>query len=412
MTSLEPDPAVPQRDLLLDPGIVAARLTTLVGPIERCRQTRVKYRIGARLRVVHRIRAGGASYDVAASSFPTLERSERAHLLGLATAVPCDALPPVVHDRQLHSVFWTFPNDRKIAHLPALAGPATALAELLDRAWTESRLVAYAPEKTAAVRCLGAGGETLAYAKVYSGDEGERTARMHEALAPLAGNADVRVPRLLAYSEAHRTLVVEPIEGLPLARLAYSELRDGFRRLGIALARFHELPVPPSPRFRRHDADRLDAAAGLIGSVRSDVRAAAGELARELSRRPEPSGPEVCLHGDVNWKNVVLENGRVGLIDLDHVSSGPAAADLGSVLAGLRYARCIGRVSRGAEEELCGALLAGYRSAGELPFEQELRWHACAALLAERALRTVTRIRRDGLACLPSLLDEARRLLP
>jgi len=42
-----------------------------------------------------------------------------------------------------------------------------------------------------------------------------------------------------------------------------------------------------------------------------------------------------------------------------------------------------------------------------LPRGDEIRWYTAAALLTERALRAVNRIRPEGLAVLDRLLDEA-----
>jgi aminoglycoside phosphotransferase len=411
---LDRDPAVPQRDLLLDPSFVATRLALLLGPdgpldIDDCRQVRVKYRIGARLRVVHRIRVGNASFDVAASTFPTLERSEQAYAQAQARAVACGPVRPVAHDRRLNTVFWTFPNDRKIAHLPALSEPAPELAALIPT-WAGSVLASYAPEKAATVRCLDATGRTVAYAKAYAGEDGERAGRVHHALnaALTADDPHLRLPRSLAYSPGHLTLVVEALEGLRLQSPEDSELRVGYRRLGRALARLHCLVPPDAGRFRRADPDRLEAVADLIGSVRGDVAATARSLAREISPRLEADGDLVCLHGDVNFRNALLENGRVALIDLDQVAAGPAAADLGSVLASLRYAGVVGLLRRAVVPELCAAFLSGYSELRAPPDDAALRAYTAAALLVERSLRVVTRVRPDGLRRLPALLAEAR----
>jgi Ser/Thr protein kinase RdoA (MazF antagonist) len=99
------------------------------------------------------------------------------------------------------------------------------------------------------------------------------------------------------------------------------------------------------------------------------------------------------------------------LIDLDQAAAGPAAADLGGMLAGLRYCRRVGLCSRAAERALAGAFLAGYAAVRPLPPPAELRWHAAAALLAERALRAVNRVRAEGLLHLGEILDDARTLL-
>ena len=413
---LDRDPSVPQRDALLDPAVVGERLARVLGRdgplrIDECRQVRVKYRIGARLRVVHRIGVGPRSFAVAASTFPTLERSAPAYAEARGRALDCGLVRPLARDRELATVFWTFPNDRKIAHLPALAGPAPDLAELVP-GWCRSALAAYAPEKTATVRCLDAAGRTVAYAKTYAGADGERVARVHEALtAALRPDAELRVPRVLAYSAEHRTLLVESVDGLPLHSPRARDSRPRYRALGRALAHLHELAPLDGHRFRRADPDRVEAAAELIGTVRRDVAAPAQQLAREISRRLGARGEAVSLHGDVNFRNALLENGRVVLIDLDQAAAGPAAAELGSVVASLRYAGAVGLLEPATVPTLERALLSGYSELRAVPPDAELHAYTAAALLAERCLRVVTRVRPDGLRRLPILLGYAQEAL-
>ena len=407
--ALDRDPAVPQRDALLEPALVAERLQPLLGlGIESCRQLRVKYRIGARLRVVHRVRANGATFDVAASTFPSAERSERAYAQGLERAV-VGPVPPVVHDAELRTVFWTFPNDRKIAGLAALMAPAPELSTLLP-GWARSELASYAPEKAATVRCLDGRGRTLGFAKTYAGEEGARTRDVHEALAGELPTDDplLRLPRSLGYSSRFRTLLVEAVDGSP--PLESAEPVPGYRSLGRGLARLHALTPPADARFCRADPDRLKAAAERIGIVRGDVAEAALRLARDLAPRLA-GGEDVCLHGDVNFRNALLQDGRVALIDLDQVAAGPAAAELGSVLAALRYGGVVGLVRPRAVAELSAAFLDGYAEVRRLPDESALRAYTAAALLGERSLRVVTRVRPEGLRRLPELLEEGRRVL-
>jgi Ser/Thr protein kinase RdoA (MazF antagonist) len=416
--ALDRDPAVPQRDLLLDPSFVATRLGLLLGPngpvrIDDCRLVRVKYRVGARLRVVHRIDVGSASFDVTASTFPTADRSERAHAQAWTHRVPTGLVRPVALDRELTTVFWTFPNDRKLAHLPAPARPAPDLAELLP-AWSRSALVSYAPEKTATFRCLDRAGRTLAYAKVYARDEGERAGHVHDTLTRALpdDDPDLRLPRSLAYSPPHQTLLIEALDGTPLLAPEVADPRAAYRRLGRALARLHGLAPPDATRLRRSDPDRLVAAADLIGWVRRDLAARAGALARAISARVDSdAGPATCLHGDVNFRNALLDDGRVALIDLDQVAAGPPAAELGSVLASLRYAGVVGLLQPAVVPELAESFLSGYAELRGPPRDAALRAHTAAALLAERSVRVVTRVRPEGLRRLPALLEEAREVL-
>ena len=414
--ALDRDPAVPQRDLLLQPALVADRLEPLLGrprslAIDSCRQVRVKYRVGARLRVVHRIRARSLSFDISASTFPSLERSERAYAEARVRAVACVSVPPVVHDRGLATVFWSFPNDRKVAGLPALAGPSPELARL-HPGWRRSELVSYAPEKSATMRCRDEAGRTIGFAKAYAGEEGTRAHRVHDALTRALGPDDpqLRLPRTLGYSQPHHTLLVEFVEAAPLYAPDAPDAEARYVRLGRALARFHELPAPDAIRFTRSDPDRLEAAAELIGAARRDVGWAARRLAREVAPRLE-AGDVSCLHGDVNFRNALLENGRVALIDLDQVATGPAAAELGSVLASLRYGAIVGLVRASVAPQLARSLLEGYAEVRSVPAESALRAYTAAALLGERALRVVTRVRPEGLRRLPALLADARGVL-
>ena len=67
----------------------------------------------------------------------------------------------------------------------------------------------------------------------------------------------------------------------------------------------------------------------------------------------------------------------------------------------------MGSISRAEEATLERALLAGYATVREPPERSGLDWHLAAALLGERALRAITRLRVPGLLCLPRLLADA-----
>jgi Ser/Thr protein kinase RdoA (MazF antagonist) len=190
-----------------------------------------------------------------------------------------------------------------------------------------------------------------------------------------------------------------------------AERRRALASLGAAVATFHRLPVPEDATFDRFGPHRLLSAAELISSARPDVAVAAHRLAALLER--DLPGPDVavCLHGDLHPKNAVLLGERVGLIDLDQASGGPAAAELGGLLAGLRLDRLIGRLDPGEQRRLRDALLAGYSSVRPLPADAAILWHTSAALLVERAARAVSRLRTLTLRHLAVLLEDAERTL-
>jgi Phosphotransferase enzyme family len=395
------DEALPQRDLLLDTKRVAEvlqrRLNT--GPLARCEVIRVKYRVGESLRVRYRVEASGRQHDISCRVFPA-GRSESAYGRALENAVDIGPVRPIGWEPDLEAVFWTFPNDRKL-RLDAMAELRAVLGARLRRV----ELVAYAPEKSATLRCAGETGP-LAYAKLYADGGAVRTHRMHERLAGIG----VRVPLVLAQSRDDMVLL-EPLPGRPLAELAGAELVDGHRLLGRAVAGLHRLPPPDGVRFCRLDVARLGAAADVIARARPDVATQAQELATRLAVTANGAEPNACLHGDLHPKNALLEGGYVGLVDLDQTSGGPPAADVGSVLAGLRYARFAEGLAAARAAALADAFLTGYGAVRPLPPRSELRWHTAAALLAERALRAVNRIRPNGLAYLRPLLADGSSLL-
>ena len=393
MTGLAPDSALPQRDLLLDDQQMAVRLSSLIGPsvIGRCEKQRIKYRIGESLRVLYRLSVNGRAHLVSAKAF--------AGSAGKSIQFV---------DPDIQTAFWMFPDDRKIKYLSLLRDTPEKLGTVLAGKWYQSEGVAYVPEKCATVRCLDRDGKTIAYAKMYAANEGQSIYTTYLQLA----SACPRVVKPLEYSEPHRLLLLDAVSGMRIADLPDKKLIDGFAGLAQTLASLHSAPIPKqSPQFHRHDPDRLRKCARIVGMVRPDVARVASQLDDELRSSVPPAESLVCLHGDVHPKNGIASNGMVTLIDLDQSGAGPAAADLGSMLALLHYNWRIGLITRRRERELASVFLDAYAGSQQLPAQRSLNWHTAAALLTERALRSVNRIRPEGLRHLSQLLSDAREIL-
>ena len=378
---LAPDPALPQRDALLDEERMAELLDA-----RRCERINVKYRVGDSVRVVYRL---NAARIVTGRTFRGRSRSV------YRRAAAASDLGAVLHVQELEAVFWTFPNDRRLAGLRLLED-AAALRRLVGREVAGMRLMAYAPERAATVECLGGDGAVLAYVKVHW-DAAERELANAEAAARAVGPRDphLRVPSVLGASLPHGALAFAPLSGDRLDGVR--ELAPALRALGAALARLHAIRPLPARRFDRLDPQRLTLAAEVVGRARPDCAAAAERLLERLHDGPPDAAP-VHLHGDANLRNALLDGGRVGLVDLEDATAGPPAADLGFVLAGL-----LARGEPGGE-----ALLEGYAQLADVP---ELRWHTAASVLARVAVPAVGRVRPALLARLePLLLAAAEEL--
>jgi aminoglycoside phosphotransferase len=406
---LAPDPALPHRDDLLDDRRVAELLSgrLLDGePVEACRRKFAKYRVGDGVRVVYRIAAGGRRHHIAARGFGP-GASAAAYHRALAAAVPAPPLRAVVHVPELDAVFWTFPNDRRLTTLPLLAGRSGTLDRLVGRKSVTPRLVAYSAERSASAECADADGRVVAYAKVHTGGVAERERRRLED-ARAAESDRLHVPRVIGTSALDGALAVEAVQGRSLEQLDEAELPEALRRLGAALATLHERSPLPSDRFERLDIERLAKAVSVIARARPDAGPIAAELlARLLGDLGDAAGPPVHLHGDANLRNAIFGDHRVTLIDFEDASAGPAAADLGQVLARLRVASMLGELSPATEDELAAALLDGYAEIRATPTARSLRWHTGASVLARAALPAVSRVRPSLLASLQPLLESA-----
>jgi aminoglycoside phosphotransferase (APT) family kinase protein len=371
----------------------------------------VNYQVGRSLRAVYRFEIGDVTHTVAARMFSGAKSADVYRRSNTTTPVAA-AIRGVAHDEAAGTVFWVFPNDRKIAALEAVLDPSTRVPGIGARFVTK-RLVAYAPEKAATLVCEASDHAPIAYAKVTAAHQARRDydtyTHLHARLDPM--NARLRLPRPLAYSAAHRTLWLEAIHGRRMAESEDQQEIADLAQLGAAVATFHRLSAPDAPRFDRFSPSNLVDDATIVRAIRPDVAPLIDDLSQRLIATIPGEVDVVCLHGDLHPKNAILCADRLALIDVEDVATGPAAADLGSIIASLLYRRDTGDLSHRAYWSRLVSFLVGYTAHRALPPRSSLVWHAAAALFIERVARAVTRIRPLGLAHLPALLSTAHSLL-
>jgi tRNA A-37 threonylcarbamoyl transferase component Bud32 len=399
------DPALPQRDVLVDETVMAEYLSRLVAGhgdfgINSCERLRTKYRVGASLRVLYKVSGNGQSYRIAARAFPrTQPLATRFHSMR------------EIHAPELNAIFWIFPHDRKIKTLNVLNHLPAGLRDIQGHEWVQSRVVGHAPEKSVTVQCLDAARRLLGYAKIYAGDEGraiyDAYQEIHAALE--AGMVQLRIPRALSYSAAHHLLLLESVPGVPLSVLELADRVPAYRRLGEALRKLHDLSPPATTaRSTRLTPSGLARAAAIIAQARPEVAHVVQQLACKLIAGYEKiaQNTPVLLHGDLHPKNVLVDNEGLSLLDFDQAARGAAALDLAGVIAGLHCEACLDLLTKEDCSSLITAFVKGYGGNAA-----SLRWYVAAALLEERALRAVTRIRFGGLQKLPEILTRAAAVL-
>jgi len=413
---LAPDPALPYRDVLLEPAVMRGRLAAALGidtlgGVRAPAIARVNYQVGRSLRAVYRIGIGSAERTVAARMFSGT-KSEEAYRRAVPDARDVASIRGIAHDAEIGAVYWVFPNDRKIASLAEVLDPSTTVPGI-EGTPVRKRLVAYAPEKSATLACENDAQVTIAYAKVAAAHQAARDyatyTSLRAGLDPL--NPWLCLPSPLAYSGAQRTLWLEALPGRRMAESRGDDEVADLERLGAAVAAFHGLAVPGAPRFDRFAPEQLTKEASIMRSTRPDAADAIDQLLARLTATAAAADGHACLHGDLHPKNAIVRSDRVALIDVEDAAIGATAADIASLLAALLYRRETGELSVSECRARANAFLVGYRAHRDLPGRESLGWHTAAALFIERTARAVTRVRPLGLEHFPALLATSDRLL-
>ena len=410
--TLPPDPVLPHRDDLLDDEVVGARLDELLdrardGRTGYCSRVRAKYRMGESLRATFRVGRGAGAGLVSARMFPASSAAGE-FLRAREAAVGQGADPrSVLFDQVTSTVFWIFPQDRKLLGLGRLTSPPPELRGVFGTPWTQSELVAYQPERAATVRCADAHGGTVGFAKLQQGDAGRRSVDLlRAARRGIVGHGILQLPETIGYLPEHQMALFSPAPGRPLSQLPPAAYPGAMAALGAALSVLHAQPTDGFAPFTRLDPDQLVSAAVLVCAARPDLAAVTDGLTGVLLRTAPTPGPDVLLHGDLHPKNVLVHDHGVSLVDFDEASIGPAAAEIGGMLSRLWCPRPRDTIDRDTAHAAAEALLATY---GRRPSRADLLWYAAAALLVERAVRAINRVDAAAIGDLERVLVTAVR---
>jgi len=276
------------------------------------------------------------------------------------------------------------PVDPAFPHLVDVHDPAR-VAPLLRRAGApgfedEVRVTAlrYRPGQRHVLLLESADRQHRLFAKCYRDDSGRRALDAVSAVAQALsnGSAPATTARAAGYVPSHRLVLWAGHDGIPLPRVLCAEGLSGgerqahVRRAGAALRAIHDgevhrcgVPVGAVRDGAVRDGAVRDGAhrpSGFLGSGRSDpaAEAAATRRATEHVRTLAPgagarldallaeavAGLEALpsesghlLHGDYKGDNLLVDGERLVLLDFDRVSVGDPAADLGKLLADLRW---------------------------------------------------------------------------
>jgi aminoglycoside/choline kinase family phosphotransferase len=332
--------------------------------------------------------------------------------------------PPFIALTDYKTLLFAYPNDRRLDGLRILDREDT-LRKFLCNHLPEERwpsadeklattVVRYKPENRAVLRCEAdsqpQSSAAAVYLRVYPS---ERSATaMHSIMSDLLGwlgpQAELCIPKPLASDRDQNILLLDSLPGCNLESLVRtSRGREALERTAEALAVLHGYKDPKVPRWTV--ADHLAKARQVINLLAQffpDLRKQIEEIGHAL--RVQAPRDQDCasgfVHGDFHYGQVLIHPTKVGFLDFDQAHTGPVVADLGRLLAHLRYQHIRGRPAE--DGSVADAFLEAYARATQKPLvPQVISWWTALALL-QMSAKPIRRLDADGPNKVKALIEE------
>lgn len=244
-----------------------------------------------------------------------------------------------------------FPMDWHLSALGQATNPHE-VAPLLARALPDAgsapdwqpqvEVIRYRPHESCVLRYRLNGGSTEVIGKLYRDQpKAERAWRALNDLHPQAAPAGVIVPQPLANEHGWNLILMERAPGVSMKRLVKeasvpAEAKGAARLAAAALAAYHGLrfesddvrSIQSELQKLRQRAARLHLVApALAGGV--DALLDRAEL---LADKLAPAKPSL-IHGDCKPSQLLIDGGRVAVVDFDRAGLGDPAIDVGNFMA-------------------------------------------------------------------------------
>jgi hypothetical protein len=295
---------------------------------------------------------------------------------------------------------------------PKLAG----IARVLAPGWAEELAVALgwaavpgAPEIMAyrlGKRCvlkISAGGNAAVVKIVRP----SRLSALAARLAAVAATPEVPVPAVLHVDEKAGALALAWVPGRGIENLRGGDAANAHAAAGRLLRAFHAPVADAAPGWTAsRELEQLADWAGRTGDLLPAATTRLAALVTRLQAAVPGEAPPVRLHRDFYDKQVLVDGVRATLLDLDTMTSGDPALDVGNHLAHviLRSRQEPGRSP--AADVLAGEFLGGYGADAEL--QSRALWWQAAALARLVVIYTLRPRWRD---IIPLILEDAETCL-
>lgn len=346
----------------------------------------------------------------------------------------CDGLPPVFYLPALEMVVWVFPNDRKLTHLPKMLDlpflydflPQKLAALDFESKRLKSikaQVVHYLPERSCMMRYTldledrktGAVRSKIVFGKIYPDDSGRVVYTVMEQLWPQSEGLNMARP--LGYDATLKALWQSALPGKPFRAEEIKAPHCGeiMREMAVTVAALHRCKLEGAPRFEVSEIkdllkETLDVVADTQAQWSDRVRLLVERLLAQAEKIGFASAPLTPIHGDLKIGNMLVDAGKVALIDMDCVRLGDPLCDLGSFIANFYY----NGIRAGCDVEGLRPLAAEFRRVYAECVKWEvsqarLHWHIAAAFVYEIIRRSIRQQNVERLKHMDQYLDLSER---
>jgi len=415
------DRRVPGMARLLDPQTVAAlpQLTALWGDRFGCQITYVRYKPDTNCLIAYAIQKPDVTDSQPslcyAKCFPESEYESAVAKLEQHRWVETRDFPSAIPLPDLSAVIYLFPNDSHLDGLRILATPKKIQRALYahdldypEDTWriSDRRLrvtpVRYKPERRAVLklntravhRQTGEKRPLEAYMSIFTDDRGRAIYRtMSELHTHVQLLSQVTTPRPYAFIEDRGAILVEGLEGTPIAPAQKRFTQEVAAQSAHALAALHEWHGGSlRSEGLTEIQDRVQSTARTLAQIAPGVEQVAQHVANRLNELAPSLQREAggFVHGDFYYGQVLFGGSKVAVVDFERSYRGDAAADVGNYCAHIRLAGLNGQLDNDAA--LISTFVHEYRATASISIPPQALhfWTALGLyLLAVQPFRTL-----------------------
>ncbi len=338
-------------------------------------------------------------------------------------------LPPILYFPHLEMVIWAFPNDRKLIHLPKMHD-LSFLREYLPRQLNridvqtpnrvreiQVQVIHYLPERSCMMRYTldlentetGAVRPWVLFGKIYPDDSGQMGYNIMRQLYRPSENPRLAQP--LAYDADLKILWQSELPGSPFRaeEIDTPHCKEIMREIAVTVAALHRRSLEGASLFKLSDINKLFIeTCDIVDKTpwARRVRSLVKTLLTQAENLGLETAPMTPIHGDLKIGNMLIDGGKIGLIDLDCVRMGDPLCDLGSFIANFYYNGI--RIGSDASrmQSLVNTFCLAYSEQVEWSVPQEnLRWHIAAAFIYEIVRRSLRQSNEKRMKHINQYLD-------